>query len=88
MSKIIDKEYIPLTYKDVAKEVFNLYGSLLELYMDLFNKYEKLCVSLDEVDLLEEKDLDAYVLAQTKLSYFMKIMPDIFDEEREVSLGG
>ena len=84
MSKIIDKEYIPLTYKDVAKEVFNLYGSLLELYMELFNKYEKLCVSLDEVDLLEEKDLDAYVVAQTKLSYFMKTMPDIFDEEREL----
>lgn len=84
MRKIIDKDYTPLTYNDVAKDVFNLYGSLLELYMELFNKYDKLCTALDEVDLLEEKDLDAYVLAQSKISYFLKIMPDIFDEEREI----
>ena len=84
MRKIIDQEYTPLTYNDVAKDVFNLYGTLLELYMELFNKYSKLCVALDEVDLLEKKDLDTYVLAQSKIGYFLKTMPDIFDEEREL----
>ena len=82
--KIIDKDYVPLTYDQVAKEVFNIYGDLQEIYMELFNRYMQLCEAIDEVDLNEDKNLDKYILGQSKINYLLGTMPDLFEEEREL----
>ncbi|MBR5662694.1 MAG: hypothetical protein IKX00_03455 [Bacilli bacterium] len=84
MGKIYETLTEPLEYKDVAKDVFNFYNELLELYMEILEKYRKVATALDEVDLLEDVDLDKYLLAQGKINYFMQVMPPLFDEERRL----
>lgn len=81
MSKYIDINYEPLNEKHVAKEVFNLYGSLQELYMELMLKYKDLEIALFEADMSKETDLDIYVHACNKISYLSIEISNLLDKE-------
>lgn len=84
MGKIYEFDFKPLSYNDYAKEVFQLYDTLLEHYMSLFDKYNKLCVALDEVMLLEDTDFDQYVISLQKLEYLAEEIPKYTKEEKEL----
>lgn len=86
MDKYYDFDYEPLSLDDVEGEVTELFNTLLDLYTELFDVYNDLRITLNEIETLEGVNLNQYVVAQCKLDYFKKVLPNYFDIEKNLYL--
>ena len=84
MDKYYDFDYEPLSLDDVEGEVTELFNTLLDLYIELFDVYNDLRITLNEIETLEGVNLNQYVVAQCKLDYFKKVLPNYFDIEKNL----
>ena len=84
MDKYYDLDYEPLSLDDVEGEVTELFNTLLDLYTELFDVYNDLRITLNEIETLEGVNLNQYVVAQCKLDYFKKVLPNYFDIEKNL----
>lgn len=84
MDKYYDFDYEPLSLDDVEEEVTELFNTLLDLYTELFDVYNDLRITLNEIETLEGVNLNQYVVAQCKLDYFKKVLPNYFDIEKNL----
>ena len=84
MDQFFDMNFKELTYNDYAKDVFNMYGGLIELYEQLFNRYNELCIVLDELDIIGDDDLNQYILSTGKKEYLLSKINELVEMERDI----